>query len=489
MTAVNQAISITNLRLKFPGEPSLLFKDLSFAALRGQKVLLLGPSGCGKSTFLQVLSGIIPRSVEVPMKAEEQRLPESWGMVFQDPETQFCMSYVDEELAFVLENLSVSRAEMEDRMRDVLMQVGLVLDELHVPIASLSQGMKQRLALASVLLMQPDVLFLDEPTALLDPEGTVQIWESVKTVAANKTVLIVEHKIPHILDWVDRVLLFNHEGRIIADGSPSDVFMRYKPELLAYGIWYPDVWTDHLVSPAFADLRQCREQEGNHTRSQTPLLVLQDFAGYRGSEKKIDVQQAEVYPSEWIAVAGENGAGKSTLLLAITGILRTSGRCKLAPGITPGLVFQNPELQFLTNTVWDEIAYELRLDGRSPSEIDNKVRELIELFGLEACIDRHPYQLSIGQKRRLSVATALAKDQQLLLLDEPTFGQDARNTFAILKLLERLRKQGTAILMVTHDQQVIEHYATKVWQIHKGKLTVIHKLEEGRGSCHEPLHA
>ncbi|VTR63149.1 ABC transporter-like protein [Actinobacillus pleuropneumoniae] len=157
-----------------------MFKDLSFSAARGEKVLLLGPSGCGKSTLLQVLSGMIPRATEVPMKCEAQLVPRSWGYVFQDPDTQFCMPYVDEELAFVLENLSVPRDEMKERMQAVLHEVGLDLQELHVPIGHLSQGMKQRLALASALLLEPEVLFLDEPSALLDPEGREQIWSAVK---------------------------------------------------------------------------------------------------------------------------------------------------------------------------------------------------------------------------------------------------------------------------------------------------------------------
>src|SRR5690625_652372 len=189
------SIKLDNLRLKFPGEQSLLFKSLSLHIPPGQKVLLLGPSGSGKSTLLQVLSGIIPETVDMPMKADEIQLPRSWGFVFQDPETQFCMAYVDEELAFVLENLQIPRAEMETHMRNILADVGLHFDDLHTPIDTLSQGMKQRLALASVLLLEPNVLFLDEPTALLDPAGTEKIWENVKQISTDKTVIIVEHKI------------------------------------------------------------------------------------------------------------------------------------------------------------------------------------------------------------------------------------------------------------------------------------------------------
>ena len=244
-------IGVSNIRLKFPGESSLVFKDLSFTVSKGEKVLLLGPSGCGKSTLLQVLSGIVPNSIEVPLKYDSIQLADSWGFVFQDPDTQFCMPFVDEELAFVLENLNVSREQMDELIKEALALVGLGGLDPHTQIQDLSQGMKQRLALASVLLLQPDVLFLDEPSALLDPEGTVQIWDSVKQVAEDKTVIIVEHKIDRIADWVDRVVLFNHIGEIIADGDPSTIFKKYHDELIQYGIWYPEVWNDYLDSSGF----------------------------------------------------------------------------------------------------------------------------------------------------------------------------------------------------------------------------------------------
>ncbi|HLR73964.1 MAG TPA: ABC transporter ATP-binding protein, partial [Virgibacillus sp.] len=171
-----QAVYVKNLRLKFPGEGSLLFKDLSFTVKRGEKVLLLGPSGCGKSTLLQVLSGLIPHSIEIPLTYDAIQLPASYGFVFQDPDTQFAMPYVDEELGFVLENLQVPRQHMDKKINYALQQVGLGSLHPHTLIQHLSQGMKQRLALASVLLLEPDVLFLDEPSALLDPEGTGDIW-------------------------------------------------------------------------------------------------------------------------------------------------------------------------------------------------------------------------------------------------------------------------------------------------------------------------
>lgn len=486
-------MQITNLRLKFPGESGFIFKDLTFHIPDGQKVLLLGPSGCGKSTLLQVLSGLIPRSLEVPMKAESIALPHSWGFVFQDPDTQFCMPYVDEELAFVLENLRVPREEMDVRIERVLSSVGLALDDKHTLIHNLSQGMKQRLALASVLLLEPQVLFLDEPSALLDPEGTMQIWEAVKQVANDKTVVIVEHKIEQIVDWIDRVILFNATGEILADGLPQQVFRQYRAELQSYGVWYPGVWEDYIQSAAYRRLMADREQaamtqtSSDAERANAPaLLGLVDFVGYQGNKEKIKVREAEVHTGDWIAIVGKNGAGKTTLLQSLIQLLRTSGTYLLQGKPVNGsrkrknrtlpqglaLVFQNPELQFVADSIFEELAFSLREQGPLNEDAEAKVRALLSAFHLEISERRHPYQLSIGQKRRLSVATAVVQEQQLLLLDEPTFGQDARNTFAILEMLERLRIQGTTILMVTHDDRIVEYFATQVWKVEQGELTV-----------------
>lgn len=488
------AVQVTNLRLKFPGESSLIFKDLSFSVPQGQKVLLLGPSGCGKSTLLQVLSGIIPHSIEVPFKYDTIQHSSSWGFVFQDPDTQFCMPFVDEELAFVLENLCIPRSEMEPLMKQALSAVGLQIDELHTSIHTLSQGMKQRLALASVLLLQPEVLYLDEPSAMLDPEGTVHIWDTVKDVASSKTIIIVEHKIEQIVDWVDRIVLFNHSGAIIADGCPDQVFTNFKAELIKYGIWYPGVWQDYIEGEAYLQMMLNRERaEEIPIKQAVPTISLHGFSGYHGLNESIAVPSAEAYSGEWIAIRGHNGAGKSTLLLSLMQLLRTSGTYRIHGKIVEprtkrkglkqskrsslinelAFVFQNPELQFVTNSIKDEIALSLKLSDWPDDQIDFKINEWLVTFDLHVNRERHPYQLSSGQKRRLSVASAMVKEQAVLLLDEPTFGQDAKNTFAILEILEQLRSRGTTIMMITHDPHIIRYFSTKVWDISQGKLTEI----------------
>jgi energy-coupling factor transport system ATP-binding protein len=470
MVTMEQIATVENLRLKFPGDKSLLFKDLSLSFQKGEKVLLLGPSGCGKSTLLQVLSGLIPRSIEVPVKADVLKSPPSWGYVFQDPDSQFCMPYTDEEIAFVLENLEVPGKEMKERIYQILQQVGLNLDDVHTSINSLSGGMKQRLAIASVLALQPDVLFLDEPTAMLDPEGTKDIWELLTEVGQDKTVIIVEHKIDHVLAFIDRIVLFNENGQVITDGPKDLIFTRYKQEMKEQGIWFPGVWEEYL--------QDCSLNR-NDFKKKEPILQVQDFKGYRKKDMKISVKELQVSPGEWIVIRGENGAGKSTFLHALMQFIKTTGAYQLAgkpikkiKKLTDQMtfVFQNPEFQFVANTVYEEIAYSLRLEKKSAEEIDEKVSSLLTLFHLENHSGKNPYQLSMGQKRRLSVAASIVKEQDVILLDEPTFGQDSKNTFSLLEWFEDYRKQGTSIIMVTHDDYISEHFATRVWTIHDGKL-------------------
>ncbi|MGG6311740.1 ABC transporter ATP-binding protein [Paenibacillus macerans] len=500
MVRGEKAAEVRELRLKFPGEADFVFKDLSFSVRRGEKVLLLGPSGCGKSTLLQVLSGIIPELVEIPMRCASQQLPASWGFLFQDPDTQFCMPYVDEELAFALENRGVPRPEMPTRMEAVLAKVGLRLPELHVPVNSLSQGMKQRLALASVLLGEPEVLLLDEPSALLDPEGREQIWESIARIAEDRTLIIVEHRIEELmaLRLVDRVALFGPDGRLLGDGAPASVFAEFRRELEAFGIWYPGVWEDFFATPDGSRLLEPAAFAGPE---ETPALELEDFCGLRQGKPVIQVGQARVNPGDFIAVTGPNGAGKSSLLLSLMGLLPAEGAFVLQgmPMLNGnvrrrarkrlleqaarqvGFVFQNPEFQFVADRVTDEVAFSLREDGLAAEEIRERVARTLRQFGLEDYEERHPYQLSLGQKRRLSVAGAAVREQPLLLLDEPTFGQDAVNTFAILTLCEELRRRGTAIVMVTHEERIADGVATQRWEVMDGRLVSRRLTRRGKG--------
>jgi energy-coupling factor transporter ATP-binding protein EcfA2 len=477
---MSEEIGVTNLRLKYPGDESpLLFQGVSFSVMPGEKVLLLGPSGCGKSTLLQVLSGIVPDIIEIPLKADKLVTPSRWGYVFQDPDAQFCMPYVDEEIAFVLENRQVPREEMPERIAHYLILVGLQLEDAHTLINHLSQGMKQRLAIASVLALEPEVLFLDEPTALLDEEGTGLVWETIRSISADKTLVIVEHKISGILDLIDRLIVISPDGEILADGSPQVVFEQYKKQLADYGIWYPGVWDDSRIERLSGNKAavEAKAEVEVAAENRQPIMSFRDFTGLRGGQIKTSVDNLSVYPGDWITVIGANGAGKSSLLLAIMRLIPTKGSCwidgvkgsrieQLAEQV--GFVFQNPEFQFVTNSVEEELLYSLPEAEEGKGAQQAALEELLRQYDLLALRKRHPFQLSMGQKRRLSVASAMVRSPRILLLDEPTFGLDARGTMRMLEQLERLRAGGTVIVMVTHDEEIVKRCATRVWQVEAG---------------------
>lgn len=456
---------VTNLRLAFPKKDNMFFKDLTFHYREGEKILFLGPSGCGKSTLLQVLSGLIPESIELPMKADRISVPANHGFIFQDPDTQFCMPYADEEIAFVLENQQVEREKMPELIHHYLHMTGLDFADPHRLIRTLSGGMKQRLAVASILALEPDVLFLDEPTALLDPDGTELLWRTVRRISRTKTLIIVEHKIDRVLDLVQRIVLFNEAGQIIADGQKEDILQHHQKELDGFGIWYPGAW------PAFKE-----KQAGNRERSRKskPLLELKNFSVFRNKKMTFSLPHLVVRQGEWIAIIGENGAGKSTMIEGIMGLIQSRGKKRWFldhPEDDVAFVFQNPEYQFVTDRVDDELGFSLKLKKAPADIIENTVNEALSRYTLTAHRAQNPFQLSVGQKKRLSVGSALIEHPKLVILDEPTFGQDARNTFALLALLQQLRLEGTAIMMVTHEMEIARHFATRVLKIHRGHLT------------------
>ncbi|KUP08329.1 hypothetical protein Q73_06165 [Bacillus coahuilensis m2-6] len=462
----NIGITVENLRLKYPGTSRKQFDKLSFRIEPGEKILIVGPSGCGKSTLLQLLSSIIPRSYSVPFKADELVLPTSTGVVFQDPDSQFCMNLVCEEVAFSLENNRVPADEMDRIILELLRTVGL-RNFKEQPIRTLSGGQKQRLAIACLLASSPFYVFLDEPTAMVDEKGTKDIWESVQKVWDQQTVIIVEHKIHLVLPFIDRILLLDDKGQLVVFDKKEKVLRDYKEDLVRFGIWYEDSWK-HYIDPLYP----------LHFESTTKMIESESYQVFRNKKPILTIKDMTIFHQEWIGIIGENGAGKSTLLEAIMGLLPTGELLlenkvykRLDRAVMMTLVFQNPEMQFLQPTVKKEIEYTLSLLGWEENAKKYRVEELLQQFSLDHVKDMHSYQLSLGQKKGLVIASCIAHRPSIVLADEPTFCQDALNTREILLALQELQKNGTTIIMVCHDQSLLERVATRIYKMDQSTIS------------------
>ncbi|MFI5933028.1 ABC transporter ATP-binding protein [Actinoplanes sp. NPDC051494] len=422
----------------------------------GERVLLLGPSGAGKSTLLAAVAGLLPQD-----SGEQEGTVTVDGMtpgiLFQDPQTQLVMARSGDDVAFGLENRGVPAADIWPRVSDALDRVGFPYP-ITRPTDALSGGEQQRLALAGVLALRPGLLLLDEPTANLDPEGAELVRDAITRVLdRDTTLIIVEHRVAEALPLVDRAIVLEPGGGVAADGAPEVVFAGHGPSLAERGVWVPGYPLPR------------------HRAVATPADFLVRATGVTVRTRLTD-HSVGVRAGEALAVTGPNGAGKSTLALVLGGLLAPdAGRVTAFGDPKPphrwraatltqriGSVFQTPEHQFVTSRVADELALGPRRLGRSPAAVSATVDELLDRLRLTALAGANPYTLSGGEARRLSVATALATAPRLLILDEPTFGQDRRTWIDLVALLAGLRDRGHGILAVTHDEAFVRSLADRV---------------------------
>jgi energy-coupling factor transport system ATP-binding protein len=454
-------------------------RDATFAIEPGERVLLLGASGAGKSTLLSGLAGVLGGDDEGETLgqlevdgADPRSLRGRSGLLLQDPDSQVILARVGDDVAFACENLGVPRAEIWERVRYALDQVGLNVPLDH-PTAALSGGQKQRLALAGLLAMRPGLLLLDEPTANLDPDGVLEVRAAVSAVLerTGATLVVVEHRVSVWRDLVDRVVVLDADGGELADGHPDAVLSDASNELRKAGVWLPD-----RPAPVPA-----AEASGAALLTADQLMIGRGPAVRGRRRRRADTAAAlpcridlTIAEGSATALTGPNGVGKSTLALTLGGLLPALGGSlraedALAASASPdpaswrsrelltriGSVFQNPEHQFIASTVRAELAVGPRALGESDAEVDRRVDELLERLALEQVAEANPFTLSGGQKRRLSVATALATRPRLLVLDEPTFGQDANTWTELVRMIADLRADGHAIVASTHDAEFV----------------------------------
>ena len=456
----------------------------------GERVLLLGASGAGKSTLLHAIGGLLD-SEHGDLEGEllvDRRSPtpvagghglSGTGIVFQDPDSQVVMSRCGDEVAFGLENAGVPPDAIWPRVRQALDAVGFGYP-LDRSTHALSGGERQRLVLAGALALRPRLLLLDEPTANLDPVGAEQVMAAIADVTRDRstTMIIIEHRIARALPLVDRVVVLDARTGVLADGPPEQVLAEHHDRLAAAGVWVDDQvpWQPTDRQPL----------EGR------PLLQLAEpRRSYQtGAELLPGPVNLTVAEGSMTAIVGPNGAGKSTLATMAAGLSAPQTgvvhpTAALTAGLRPrvaarpvhrwpseqlaariGAVFQNPEHQFLTGRVLDEVRLGPR---RTRNAYAERADELLERLGLSRLAGANPFTLSGGEKRRLSVATALAGRPQVVILDEPTFGQDRRTWTELARLFTELADEGTALIFVTHDQLLTTAIADRILDLGAGR--------------------
>lgn len=482
---LNPLFQLKDFCFFYQDQAEAVIDRLTVSLYADEVTLLMGASGAGKSTLALCLNGLYPEAVEGTIKGEilfrgkatqdypKGKLNQKVGIVFQDPESQFCMIRVEDELAFVLENMAIPREEMYTRILTVLKQVGMQ-DFLYHNIHDLSGGQKQKIALASVLLMKPEYLILDEPTANLDPVSRLEFIEVIIRLQKElqQGVLVIEHQAEDWVDYADRMLVLNHASQVVIDDEPTAVFSAYQEELHSHHITFP---------PAYRKVPEQAPPAMNKDNT-APIMKINQLAFQHKKQPILDNVSFSIYPGELLAILGENGAGKSTLLQLLTRLKQPqNGQIILhQKELTAwseyelrkrtGFVFQQPEHQFICDTVYQEITFGMQLNEMPAEQVENRASALLKLLNLEKQQSRNPFMLSGGQKRRLSVATMLDGTPELLFFDEPTYGQDYQTTKELMGIMHSLREQGTAVVIVTHDMELVARHCQRVIVLNEGSI-------------------
>jgi energy-coupling factor transport system ATP-binding protein len=470
--------------------PAWALREVDLQVEAGECLLITGASGCGKSTLARAIAGLIPHAIPARvegqvsvagMRVADHTIPElatQIGFVFQNPASQLFHLRVEDEVAFGPRNLGWPEAEISRSVDWALETVGLAGLRERRP-GELSGGQKQRVAIAAALAMRPQVLILDEPAASLDIQGTQSVVAALQKLHRQQgmTILLIEHRLGEVAHLADRVVVMD-AGSILACGSPEQIFQD-RDLLRGLGLRRP-------VDERQASWEKLIQPNGRPPEGARPILELQNItAGYPKHTVLQDVSLA-LYPGDFAALVGENGAGKSTLALVAAGLLKPvrgkvifQGGRRPQPGLDVSLLFQNPADQFLNDCVEEEVAYGPRNYGLFDPGFHQQILEHADLGALR---DRKPWTLSAGQQQRAALAACMALRPRVLILDEPTLGQDWDHLQRLMDLLAAFNRQGTTILLITHDYKIVHRYARRVIRLDAGRPVLDGKLAGGADS-------
>ena len=506
---MDKYISFNQFTFQYDAQAEATLKDISFDIVKGEKVLILGPSGSGKSTLAQCLNGIIPNihkgQAQGQVRIAGQNIfkqsiydkSQSVSTVLQDPDGQFIGLTVAEDLAFALENDCANQSEMKDKVALWAERLDLTSLLNHRP-QDLSGGQKQRVSLAGVLIDESPILLFDEPLANLDPKSgqeTIDLIDKIhKEVGA--TTIIIEHRLEDVLYRpVDRILLVN-DGTLLFNGSPDELLS--STLLLENGIREPLYVTvlrqlgfdtrdaQNLSQLDALDLSDLvlpdRVLKDRRDSSSDSILKVEGLSvSYGDNPAIIEDMSFSLKKGERLAIVGKNGAGKSTLAKALCGFVPSQGKLTYkGQDISQdsiaerseriGFVLQNPNQMISQTMIFDEVALGLRLRGIEETEVEERVHEVLKTCGLYSFRKWPISALSFGQKKRVTIASILILKPEIIILDEPTAGQDYKTYTDIMNFLDSLQKQGHTIVMITHDMQLMLEYSDRCLVVVEGKI-------------------
>lgn len=506
---MDKYISFNQFTFQYDAQAEATLKDISFDIAKGEKVLILGPSGSGKSTLAQCLNGIIPNihkgQAQGQVRIDGQDIfkqsiydkSQLVSTVLQDPDGQFIGLTVAEDLAFALENDCADQSEMKDKVALWAERLDLTSLLNHRP-QDLSGGQKQRVSLAGVLIDESPILLFDEPLANLDPKSgqeTIDLIDKIhKEVGA--TTIIIEHRLEDVLYRpVDRILLVN-DGELLFNGSPDELLS--STLLLENGIREPlyvtvlrqlgfDTRSAQNLSQLDAlDLSDLalpdRVLKDKKDSSSDSILKVEGLSvSYGDNPAIIEDLSFSLKKGERLAIVGKNGAGKSTLAKALCGFVPSQGKLTYkGQDISQdsiagrseriGFVLQNPNQMISQTMIFDEVALGLRLRGIEETEVEERVHEALKTCGLYSFRNWPISALSFGQKKRVTIASILVLKPEIIILDEPTAGQDYKTYTDIMNFLDSLQKQGHTIVMITHDMQLMLEYSDRCLVVVEGEI-------------------
>ena len=527
MSSSNTIIKLDDVSFSYGHEAQNALDHVSLAIEKGEFVGVIGPSGAGKSTLAAVMSGAIPHhytgqlfgatlvddrdTCEITLTDISRVV----GSVLQDIDAQMVAPIVEDEILFGLENFGIPHDQIEERISQTLTTVG-ISDLRHREIATLSGGQKQKVAIAAIIAMAPNVLVLDEPTAALDPASSTLVFDTLRQINREHgiTVVVIEQKVALLSKYCSRVLVMA-DGKLAFDGEPHQVFA-HASELRQMGVDSPRVArianslaevgllpsdqapclnvseAHQLISSLLADATS-KDAPADVPETSPhipavprgvnlePVVELSDvtFAYPHGGASVSNLNMC-VYPGELVGIIGQNGAGKTTLTKLLNGLLHpASGTVRMAGMNTADVptsaiaakcatLFQNPDRQLCRDTVLDEVAFGLELHGVGTDEARQRARVAAERFGLP--LDESPFSLSRGQRQMVALASVVVLDPQVVLLDEPTSGLDYRECMTVMETVSEMAERGCAVIMVCHDMEVVSDFAQRLVVMADGRI-------------------